>query len=301
MSSPNEKLISDSLFQVSGLPAQECPAGSLYVVGLPIGNQADITLRALWILSKVDAIAAEDTRETKKLLEKFGLNAKLFSVREHNEHFGAEAIISQLSQGCRVALVTDAGTPSVSDPGAKVAKLVAGAGYRVIPVPGASAVVTALSAAGLEGNCFTFVGFVPPQKSARDKALEYWLGRDEAFVLYEAPHRIQELLLDLAGLIQPSREVVVARELTKKFEEFVRLQGDTLKAWAETMTPRGEYVILVGSNARSGSELALSEEQKAWLTAMQPLLPASKLAAAAAKVTGLARSDIYNWLMAQQD
>lgn len=301
MSSLNEILISDSLFQASGLLTQECPTSALYVVGLPIGNLGDITLRALWILSKVDVIAAEDTRETKKLLEKYGLNAKLLSVREHNEHAGAEQIIKCLSEQQRVAMVTDAGTPSVSDPGAKVVKLVVEAGYRAIPIPGCSAVVTALSAAGLEGNAFTFVGFLPPQSKARKEALSHWLGRSEAFVLYEAPHRIHDLLEDLAAQISPQRAVVVAREITKKFEEFTYLTGETLPGWLSTMTPKGEYAILIGPDEETAEGVVLSEEQKAWLENLMPLVPASKLAAVAAKVTGLARSDVYEWLMAKKD
>ncbi len=280
---------------------QECPSGSLYMVGLPIGNLGDITLRALWILSKVDCIAAEDTRETKKLLEKYGISSKLLSVREHNEHEGAEKLIAMLAQGQRIALVTDAGTPSVSDPGAKVAKLVAAAGYRVIPVPGASAVITALSASGLESAGFSFVGFVPPQTKARGEALQKWLGRGEAFVLYEAPHRVRELLLDLATYIQPDREVVIARELTKKFEEFSYLKGAELAAWAAEMLPKGEYAVLVGASTQPATGIELTEEQRAWLIGLMPLVPASKLAAVAAKVTGLPRSDVYEWIMSQKE
>lgn len=301
MSSLRESLVSDFLFQASGLQMQECPSGALYVVGLPIGNLGDITLRALWILSKVDAIAAEDTRETKKILEKYGISAKLLSVREHNEHVGAEQIINFLAQGWRVAMVTDAGTPSISDPGAKVVKMVVEAGYRAIPIPGCSAVITALSAAGLEGNAFTFVGFLPSQTKARHAALKKWLERPEAFVLYEAPHRIADLLLDLAQQINPTRPVVIAREITKKFEEFTYLTGETMPQWLSTMTPKGEYAILIGAEQREAIGLELTEEQKAWLMNLLPLVPTSKLAAIAAKVTGIARSDVYEWLLTQKE
>ncbi len=301
MSSLRESLISDSLFQASGLQTQECPNGALYVIGLPIGNLGDITLRALWILSKVDAIAAEDTRETKKILEKYGINAKLLSVREHNEHTGAEQIINFLAQGWRVAMVTDAGTPSISDPGAKVVKMVVEAGYRAIPIPGCSAVVTALSASGFEGNAFTFVGFLPSQAKARHEALKKYLERPEAFVLYEAPHRITDLLQDLAQQIAPSRPVVIAREITKKFEEFTYLTGVRLAEWLSTMTPKGEYAILIGAEQREATRAELTEEQKTWLLNLIPLVPTSKLAAVASKVTGFARSDIYEWLLAQKE
>lgn len=296
MSSLIEKLTTDSLVQISGLLTQEIPTSALYVVGLPIGNLGDITLRALWILSKVDAIAAEDTRETKKLLEKYGIDTKLLSVREHNEHSGAEQIINFLSQGCRVALVTDAGTPAVSDPGAKAVKLIQQAGYRIVPIPGASAVVTALSASGVESIGFSFVGFLPPQSKARVETLKRWLSHTEAFVLYEAPHRLDKLLADLVTYIEPDREVVIARELTKKFEELVYLKGSTLQEWANNQTPKGEYAIIVGPRQEE-KHSELTDEQKRWLEQLVELVPASKLAAVAAKVTGIDRSSIYQFLM----
>lgn len=290
----NDTWISNSLMQTAGLDAQSLPEGTLYIVGLPIGNMGDITLRALWTLAKSNRIAAEDTRETRKLLDKFGVSVPLVSVREHNEHEGAEVLIEALGQGERVSLVTDAGTPCVSDPGAKVVALVREAGYRVVPVPGASAVVTALSAAGLEGRGFSFVGFVPPQAKGRRKALAYWANRPEPFVLYEAPHRVVDLLKDLASALRPERRVVVAREVTKKFETFTALTAGTLAAWADEHTPRGEYVVLVDEDASGGD--GLTDEARAWLEVLKPLLPASKLAAAAAKATGLPRDTVYRML-----
>ena len=151
----------------SGIGEQEFPAGALYIVGLPIGNAADITIRALWTLAIADCVAAEDTRQTQKILSRYGITTHEISVREFNEVTGAQTIIERLKNGERVALVTDAGTPAVSDPGALVVKIVLDAGFRVIPVPGASAVITALSASGLTAKTFTFVGFVPPQAKAR--------------------------------------------------------------------------------------------------------------------------------------
>ena len=282
MNSLNDLWTSNALIQAAGLPGQNCPDSTLYIVGLPIGNLGDITLRALWILAQADVVAAEDTRETRKLLDKFGISVKLLSVREHNERHGAEQIIELLQEGKKVALVTDAGTPCVSDPGARAVKAVREAGFRVIPVPGASAVVTALSGAGLDGSGFTFVGFVPPQSKARRNALAYWLARPEPFVLYEAPHRVVDLLEDLAAAMEPERRVVVAREITKKFETFSSLTGAELAEWAASHEPRGEYVILV--DEAPAKDNALSEDDIRWLRAMMSELPSSKLAAVAAKV-----------------
>ncbi len=289
----------NALIKQAGLPEQELPAGAFYIVGLPIGNVGDITLRALWVLSHADAVAAEDTRETRKLLDRFGLDVRLLSVREHNERHGADQIIALLEQGKRVALVTDAGTPAVSDPGARAVDAVREAGYRVVPVPGASAVVTALSAAGLLGQGFTFAGFVPPQAKARRKALEILAGRPEPFVLYEAPHRITDLLQTLAETVEPERGIVVAREITKKFETFVKLRGDELSAWADAHEPRGEYVVLVDAPAVRNEEL--SEADMKWIRALGEELPASRLAAAAAKATGLPRQKIYALLTKSED
>ena len=291
MGTLNDGWISNSLIQAAGLASQSCPASALYVVGLPIGNLGDITLRALWILAQADVVAAEDTRETRKLLDKFGINVRLMSVREHNERHGAEQIIEHLALNERVALVTDAGTPGVSDPGARAVKAVREAGYAVIPVPGASAVVTALSAAGLDGTGFAFVGFVPPQPKARRKALAYWAGRREPFVLYEAPHRVVDLLKDLSDAVEPERRVVIAREITKKFETFTSLTGGELGEWAQVHEPRGEYVILVDEISRG--EDSISEEGRLWLWLLANELPSSRLAALAAKATGCPRDDLY--------
>lgn len=295
MSSLKDLWLSNALMQASGLPEQNLPDSTLYIVGLPIGNLGDITLRALWTLGHADVIAAEDTRETRKLLDKFGISVKLLSVREHNERQGAEQIIDLLATGKRVALVTDAGTPCVSDPGARVVKVVREAGYKVVPVPGASAVVTALSGSGLLGSGFSFVGFVPPQKKSRVAALSYWLGRPEPFVLYEAPHRVIQLLSDLAELIEPERRVVVAREITKKFETFTVLQGKELVEWLPTHEPKGEYVILVDESPKT--ELAMSEEGKQWVRELINELPTSRLAAISARVSGMPREEVYQMLL----
>lgn len=285
--------------QLAGLDTQTFPNSTLYIVGLPIGNAADITLRALWVLAGADVIAAEDTRETKKLLERFSISVPTVSVREHNEIAQSNMIIERLKKGEKVAMVTDAGTPAVSDPGARLVREVLKAGFRVVPIPGASAVVTALSAAGLEPAGFHFVGFLPPQPKARHEALRTLLGQKESFVLYEAPHRIKDVLMDLAQLAQPERRVVVARELTKKFETFSVLSAAELSDWTQAHEPRGEYVILVDVAAQTDT-FDLSEKDKQWLRALAGTMPASKAAAAAAKIIGCSRDEVYRWLLSEK-
>lgn len=299
MNSLNNLWSDDVLMKAAGLPQQELPAACLYIVGVPIGNMGDITLRALWVLSRADVIAAEDTRETRKLLERFGIDARLISVREHNERHGAEQIEALLAEGKRVAMVTDAGTPAVSDPGARVVEYLHGVGRRVIPVPGPSAAVTALSASGLLGAGFTFIGFLPPQPKARRQAVEALRSRREPFVLYEAPHRILALLEDLAEVLSSGRRVVVARELTKKFETISAMNAGDLGKFASTHDPRGEYVVLV--DEEPPKEEGLTAEAEAWLRDLAPEMPASKLAAITARRTGIPRQEIYAWLIHERD
>ena len=288
------------LMQLAGLESQTLPNSALYIVGLPIGNAADITLRALWVLTSADVIAAEDTRETKKLLERFSISVPTVSVREHNEIAQSHMIIERLQKGEKVAMVTDAGTPAVSDPGARLVREVLKAGFRVIPIPGASAVITALSAAGLEPAGFQFVGFFPPQAKARREALSALLGQKGSFVLYEAPHRIKEVLKDLGELSQPERRVVVARELTKKFETFCVMSAQELSEWLKSYEPKGEYVILVDV-APESNLLELSQKDKQWIRALASAMPSSKAAAAAAKIIGCSRDDIYKWLLMEKN
>ncbi len=288
MNSLNNLWSDDVLMKAAGLPQQELPAACLYIVGVPIGNMGDITLRALWVLSRADVIAAEDTRETRKLLERFGIDARLISVREHNERHGAEQIEALLAEGKRVAMVTDAGTPAVSDPGARVVEYLHGVGRRVIPVPGPSAAVTALSASGLLGAGFTFICFLPPQPKARRQAGEALRARREL-----------ALLEDLAEVLSSGRRVVVARELTKKFETISAMNAGDLGKFASTHDPRGEYVVLV--DEEPPKEEGLTAEAEAWLRDLAPEMPASKLAAIAARRTGIPRQEIYAWLIHERD
>lgn len=288
------------LMQRVGLAEQSIPMSTLYIVGLPIGNAADITLRALWILDTVDVIACEDTRESRKLLDRYGIHTPTVAVHEHNERSAAIRLIEQLKAGQRIALITDAGTPAVSDPGAKVVQAVREAGLNVVPVPGASAVVTAMSASGLDSYTFTFVGFVPSAAKARQKTLTTYAERSDAFVLYEAPHRIRALLQDLSKVLEPSRRVVVAREVTKRFESFAAMTADTLAEWAQHHDPKGEYAVLVDQAPATQAE-GLDENSLIWARALANELPTARAAAVVAKVTGVKRDVVYKMLMAGKD
>lgn len=221
--------------------------GLLYVVATPIGNLGDITLRALDILKTVDAIAAEDTRHTSGLLAHFGISKKLIAVHEHNEHQSAEKLLKQLQAGESIALVTDAGTPGISDPGAIVVDFVRKAGIKVVPIPGASAVIAALSASGIVQNGFTFHGFLPASGSSRRKALELLKAHSVTLVFYEAPHRIVESIVDMAAVLGAERRITIAREITKTFETMHSCALQDAHAWllADTNQQRGEFVLLV--------------------------------------------------------
>lgn len=219
--------------------------GTLYLVATPIGNLEDITLRALRVLRECDAVAAEDTRRSGRLLAHFGLRKPLLSYFKFNEARRSEEILERLRRGEKIALVTDAGSPGISDPGERVVRAAIAAGCRVESVPGPCALVVALTASGLPAAEFHFVGFLPHKPGQRRKALEALRAFPCTLVLYESPHRVERLLGELAELM-PDRDVVLARELTKKFEEFLRGQPAELLAHARRRALRGELVVLIG-------------------------------------------------------
>jgi 16S rRNA (cytidine1402-2'-O)-methyltransferase len=283
------------LVEASGVAAQAFPTGALYVVATPIGNAADITVRAWWVLSHVDAIAAEDTRTTRALLERYGIAAKLVAAHEHNERAAAQRIVERLRAGERVALVTDAGTPAISDPGARIVRAVLDAGQRVVPIPGASSFTAAASAAGIDAGELRFVGFLPAGANKRLARLRAIAADSAACVLFEAPHRFAATARALAAALDPDRRVVVARELTKKFETVTVLAARDLPAWAERNEARGEYAIVI--DAAGGTRAAaLDETTRRWLAALAEELPAARAAAVAAKATGLPRELLYREL-----
>jgi 16S rRNA (cytidine1402-2'-O)-methyltransferase len=219
--------------------------GTLYLLATPIGNLEDITLRALRVLRECDAVAAEDTRRSGQLLAHFGIRKPLLSYFKFNEARRSEDILERLRRGEKIALVTDAGSPGISDPGERVVRAAIAAGCRVESVPGPCALVAALTASGLPAEEFHFVGFLPHKSGQRRKTLETLRALPCTLVLYESPHRIERLLGELAELM-PDRDVVLARELTKKFEEFLRGKPADLLALARQRALRGEFVVLIG-------------------------------------------------------
>lgn len=229
----------------------ELPAltpGTLYLVATPIGNLEDITLRALRVLRECDAVAAEDTRRTGQLLRHFGITKPLLSYFQFNEARRSEQIIERLQRGEKMALVTDAGSPGISDPGERVVKAAIAAGLRVEPVPGPSALVAALTACGLSTDEFHFVGFLPHKSGQRRNRLESLKSVPGTIVLYESPYRVEKLLGELAEVF-PKRTIVLARELTKKFEEFLRGVPAELLATAKKRSLKGEFVVLIEPRA----------------------------------------------------
>jgi 16S rRNA (cytidine1402-2'-O)-methyltransferase len=278
--------------------AQHYPQGTLYVVATPIGNLADITLRALHVLQLVDAVACEDTRHTQSLLRAYGIdrpNAQLLAVHQHNEAEAAQAVAARLAQGERIAYVSDAGTPGVSDPGARLVAAVRAAGQRVLPLPGASSVTTLIGAAGLvapgdESSAFVFAGFLPTKAGERDAAVQALAQERRAVVLLEAPHRIEAVARALAVLGE--RRITVGRELTKQFEEIATVSTAELPAWfaAGRDRTRGEFALVLHPVAASTDDGAEGERVLRLLMAELPVKTAVRLAA---EISGAPRNALY--------
>lgn len=270
---------------------QHYPTGALYVVATPIGNLADLTLRALHLLGLADAIACEDTRHSQQLLRAVGIDGKpLLALHQHNEAEAAQGVIARLQAGERVAFVSDAGTPAISDPGARLAAACAQAGLRVVPLPGASSVTTVLSAAGLAGDGqFVFAGFLPAKPGERAAAVQVLGAEARAVVLLEAPHRITALAEALAPLGE--RRVTLGRELTKQFEQIATLPCAALPAWlaADAQRQRGEFALALHPTA-AASDAGESERVLRLLLAELPLKTAVKLAA---EITRQPRNALY--------
>lgn len=272
--------------------------GTLYVVATPIGNLGDITLRALETLKNVDAIAAEDTRHSSGLLSHFGVSKKLIAVHEHNEQQSAEKLLALLKNGENIALITDAGTPAVSDPGAIVVKIVREAGVKVVPIPGASAVIAALSASGITQNGFYFHGFLPASGAARRKTLEQLKSQTVTLVFYEAPHRIVECVEDLAKILGENRQMTFCRELTKTFETIYTCPASRASAWlqADANQQRGEFVLLVEA-APAVETLGISEEAQRILKCLLAELPLKQAVSLATEITNLKKNDLYEFAL----
>lgn len=261
------------------------------MVATPIGNLSDISLRALDVLRSVDAIFAEDTRVTRTLLGHHGIGAKPRALHAHNEERAAHEVLDALAAGRDVALVSDAGTPGISDPGARVVRLALTAGIDVVPIPGASALAAALSVSGTQGP-FAFLGFLPSKGTARRRTLERWRDFPHALVLYEAPHRILDCVVDLAAVLGGGRDVVIARELTKMFESVHACRLADAHAWlaADANRQRGEFVLIVSGAPAVGDDHAEARRVLATLLAELPVKTAVKVAAT---ITGAPRNALY--------
>jgi 16S rRNA (cytidine1402-2'-O)-methyltransferase len=293
MTSPTDSL-SAILPVMHDVSLQAYPPATLYVVATPIGNAGDISLRALHTLTIVDAVACEDTRNTGHLLTRYGLSKNLIAAHQHNEREVADKLIQRLQAGERIALVSDAGTPAVSDPGARIVDAVRAAGLRVMPLPGASAAVTALSASGLVNDRFYFVGFLPAKAKQRDGVFTSLQAVAATMVFYEAPHRITDTVAALAAAFEPTRQIVFARELTKLFEEMHRCPLSEAVAWinADANRQKGEFVILLeGTSADADQDDA---EADRILTILLQECSVKQAANLAAQITGRKKNALYD-------
>jgi len=271
----------------------------LYIVATPIGNLADLSARALEVLGQVDYIAAEDTRHSGRLLAHFNIKAPMISVHDHNERQRSERIVNLLAEGRSVALISDAGTPLISDPGYHLVRAVRDAGFRVSPVPGCCAFVAALSASGLPSDRFQFVGFLPARAGARLQALQSLAAHTETLIFYESTHRIIDSLRSMGEAFGGDRYAVVARELTKTFET---IHGDTLSnllEWiqADPNQQRGEFVVLVQGAPEAVPGEVIDPEAERILRLLARELPPKKAAGLAAEITGVKKNRLYQLLI----
>jgi 16S rRNA (cytidine1402-2'-O)-methyltransferase len=295
-----------SLLHAAALAAtghQRFVPGALYVVATPIGNLADITLRAVHLLSRVDAVACEDTRMAAQLLGHLGLHKPLLALHAHNEQSASGAVLARLARGEAVAYVSDAGTPAVSDPGAVLVAQAAAAGYPVVPVPGASSALAALCVAGdVQGAGFRFVGFLPAKGGDRRSALAAVMAEAGTQVLFEAPHRIGELLAELAAA-QPARRVTLARELTKQFEDIVTRPAGELQAWlaGDVHRSRGEFVLVLHALPVAVAEAGLPPAALQALKVLARDLPLKQAVALAAEISGAPRNALYQQALAWRE
>lgn len=272
---------------------QPARPGTLYIVATPIGNLRDLSLHALDILKSADLIAAEDTRTSQALLAAYGIQARLMALHEHNEAAGAARLVAELREGKSVAYISDAGTPGISDPGARLVDAVRAARLPVVPIPGPSAVTTAMSVAGLEGH-WLFVGFLPAKAAARRKIIDELSHQPHALVFYEAPHRIVETIDDLLAMLGGERSVLFGRELTKRFEQIHACILADAPAWlaADENHRRGEFVLVVSPPA--DKESADDSESRRVLGILLEELPVKQAAHLAARLTGGRKNTLYD-------
>ncbi|HGJ5876860.1 MAG TPA: 16S rRNA (cytidine(1402)-2'-O)-methyltransferase [Arsenophonus sp.] len=276
---------------------------TLYIVPTPIGNLDDITLRALQILKQVDLIAAEDTRRTGLLLQHFAINTRMMSLHDHNEQQKTDQLIPQLKQGLSIALVSDAGTPLINDPGYHLVKCCHQAGIRVVPLPGPCAAITALSAAGIASDRFCYEGFLPAKDKSRQDVLQGLANESRTLIFYESPHRLLDTLADMVAILGAERYMVLARELTKTWELIHGLPVGELLDWVKVDENRyrGEMVLVVeGYRARKDSNEAVPPYVIKTLALLQQSLPLKKATAITAEIYGLKKNALYKHAIEQQ-
>ena len=278
--------------------------GTLYVVATPIGNLDDLSQRATRTLAHVDVVAAEDTRHSGRLLSHLGIQKRMIALHDHNEKDRAAGILAELKAGRDVALISDAGTPLISDPGYVLVRDARAAGYRVSPIPGPCALVVALSAAGLPTDRFLYVGFLPAKRSGRRASLEPLASEPATLVFYESPHRILESVRDIAEVLGEDREMVLGREITKTFETFY--SGSVAEVLAELEQDphgtRGEFVVMVrGAMAQPGNDDAATMDVDRVLRVLLAELPVKKVAKMASELTGLSKNELYQRALALKD
>ncbi len=280
------------------LQQQDLPTSALYVVATPIGNLGDITLRALHVLNAVDGIACEDTRHSAALLRQFGIHKKCLALHEHNELTATKKIISYLRQSQRWAYISDAGTPGISDPGAKLVSAVQQAGFRVLPIPGASALAAIVSVGGgaldhLQGR-FQFIGFLPHKAKERDSVLSEINLSAQATIFFESPHQIKASLLALSTALKPEREIIIGRELTKKFESIAYLNAGALASWLDNATSlKGEFIVLVAGDKSSEPRSVEAVELNRWIQVLSEHLGSKEIAKVVAGATGMPQKAAY--------
>lgn len=283
------------------LNQQDWPEQGLYVVATPIGNRADLSLRAWQTLQRADVIAAEDTRTTRPLLQAWGVRTPLIAVHRHNEAQAGSAMLERLARGERVALISDAGAPAISDPGGRLVQAVRHAGYRVIPIPGPSAVTTALMASGVtsdEQPAFIFAGFSPAKKTARQKWLQHWGAQSLPVLFFESPHRLIDCGRDLLQVLGPGRRLTLCRELTKRFEQVHECSLDELEDWltADVHHQRGEFVLIL-HGPESTRTHELDEVTRGWMHALAEQLSVRDVVRIAMQATGLPRQSLYQYAL----
>ncbi len=274
-------------------------AGTLYIVATPLGNLGDITSRALEVLSGVDTIAAEDTRHSARLLQHYAISTPLIAVHEHNERQASGALIERLQAGESIALISDAGTPLISDPGYHLARAAHEAGVKLVPLPGPSALTTALSVSGLPTDHFCFEGFLPAKQGPRRKRLEALIAERRTLVFYEAPHRILDTLNDMRDTLGEARPIFLARELTKSFETLRLTTLAELCEWvaADPNQQRGECVLVLGGAEERPRDEAPPEEALRILSILREELPLKQAAALAAKISGEKKNALYKYAL----